>query len=486
MSFGPPPSVYTESTLVVENRRKRRRVLVLGATAAAIAVLCAGVWAVSYDAPADHGPAPAQAPDDIRETVERRPATPEGAIAVTHRAKGVKAGQSLDATGTWATGKTFAKTLGNRITGYRISTDRKTWELGFPGSVCAATPHVTVDGRTAVAFSGEPTENDPSGVAMSGPCNGIAMFDVDTGKRLWHVELPETELVPVSVTMTRGRVIAAWRDGSAAYAMADGKQLWSHKAGSVCGDSGYAGGEALVRLVKCGNAANRRFRVEGTNPRTGKPLWTYDVAPGIKDVRLVSSSPVVIAVTAGDFEISDLISLSDQGKLRASVPVPSQRYVTKCGDGIDVTGPVETCDGVVVGDRQLYVATRGRDHDAGSTQVANEIVAFDLGTGKSVRKFDARAGRPMYPVRMSGDKLIAYRESFSRYAPSAAVSIDPPTGKETLLLLFGTDGMASFDSLDVRYEAGRIFFAATGVDAPPSADADGEGLWLADGFESGG
>ncbi|MEU9473336.1 PQQ-binding-like beta-propeller repeat protein [Streptomyces avermitilis] len=490
MSFGPPPSLSTEPTPAAENRRKRRRLSVFGAAATLLVMLCAGIWALSHDdadTTSDQRPAAAsQAPDDIRETVERRPATPEGAIAVTRRAKGIKAGQNIEATGTWATGEIFAKTLGNRITGFKIATNGEAWRLGFPGAVCAATPHVTVDGRTAVAFSGEATRAGPSGTAMSGPCDEIAMFDIDTGKRLWHVKLPEKELVPATVTMTRGKVIASWRDGSAAYAMADGKLLWSHVAGAVCGDSGYAGGKALVRLVKCGNAANTRFRVEGTNPRTGKSLWTYQVDPGVQDVRLVSSFPVVIAVAAGAPEVTHLISLSDRGTVRASLPVPGQRYVTKCAT--DITGPVETCEAVVVGDRQLYVATQGRDHVAGRAhgQVANEIVAFDLATGKSVRKFDAKVGRPMYPVRMSGDRLIAYRSSVSRYAPSAAVSIDTASGKETLLLLFGTDGMSFFDHLDVRYEHGRIFFAATTIDGPVSKDGEGESAWLADGFETSG
>jgi len=112
--------------------------------------------------------------------------------------------------------------------------------------------------------------------------------------------------------------------------------------------------------------------------------------------------------------ITELISLGDQGTVRSSIPVPGQKYDPKCD--AEMTGPVETCDAVAVGDRRLYVATQGRGFSAGSAhgQVANAIVAFDLATGKSVRKFDAKVGRPMYPVRMSGDRLIAYRESFSR------------------------------------------------------------------------
>ncbi|MER6129158.1 PQQ-binding-like beta-propeller repeat protein [Streptomyces sp. NPDC001795] len=487
MSFGPPPSIYTQSTVEAENRKKRRKLITFAAVATAVAVLCAGVWALSYaagDSPSDRRPVAArQNPDDIRDTVERPPASPEGTTAVDYRTK-LKVNQNLDAWGTWATDKTFAKTLDNRITGFRIGTGQVAWKLAFPGAVCAATRHVTVDGRTAMVFSGEaPQKVDPNDTAPAQSCDQLAMFDIDTGKQLWHVKLPRNGLMGITVTLMKGKVVAAWDAGSAAYAMADGKLLWSHEAQSFCKDSGYAGGKALVRLVTCGSGTNKRFLVQGTNPATGKSEWNYQVAPGVEDVRLVSSSPAVVAVAAGDMYVSDLISLSDRGTHRASISVPHDKYATKCGT--DVTDPIENCEGVVVGNGQLYVATAPREFGtAARGQAANEIVAFDLATGKSLRKFDAKSSRPIYPIRMSGDRLIAYRAAVGD-ALNAAMSIDPATGKQTVLLVFNADSLPLLDDADVRFEHGRIFFAVTTVAGPAGKDGEGDSETVAEGFGTG-
>ncbi|UFQ18415.1 hypothetical protein J2N69_27370 [Streptomyces huasconensis] len=93
-------------------------------------------------------------------------------------------------------------------------------------------------------------------------------------------------------------------------------------------------------------------------------------------------------------------------------------------------------------------------------------------------------GHPMFPLRMSGGKVIAYREAAS--SPSAAVSLDPESGEETILLLFGQASVPEVTALeppDVVYERGRIFLSATGV---ARAEDDGPRLPLMRGFESSG
>ncbi|KKD02843.1 hypothetical protein [Streptomyces sp. WM6386] len=82
MSFGPQPSMYTESTRTADKVRRRLRNRIAGATAAAvIAVLCLGgrlLWHQPDEAPANETTAAQQAPDEVRETTEQVPASPEG------------------------------------------------------------------------------------------------------------------------------------------------------------------------------------------------------------------------------------------------------------------------------------------------------------------------------------------------------------------------------------------------------------------------
>lgn len=184
-----------------------------------------------------------------------------------------------------------------------------------------------------------------------------------------------------------------------------------------------------------------------------------------------------------------MISLDDRGEYRATIPLPDRRYVHNCEETF--SAEVERCSGVVVGERQLYMATKPRDmYEPGLVgKVPNEIVAFDLETGKSGLKFDAKPDRPMYPLRMSGDKVIAYRQGASEL--SSAVRLDPDTGDEDLLLLFseGMDvpSMDMFAELvDIVYERGTIVFGMKEVERRDGEQDDGPEVTVMTGHEGSG
>ncbi|MFJ2166035.1 hypothetical protein [Streptomyces griseofuscus] len=141
MSFGPPPSVYTQSALAADRSRGRRRRRLLGAIAAAVAiVLCVGGGLLWYHSAGDGkgrtDAKPArQSPDEVRDNrlnTERAPVSPEGQTVVRHDedlAKGV----TRHSPGVWATDKIVARAVANRITGYKIGNtldpDNTAWTL---------------------------------------------------------------------------------------------------------------------------------------------------------------------------------------------------------------------------------------------------------------------------------------------------------------------------------------------------------------------
>ncbi|MEU6991430.1 PQQ-binding-like beta-propeller repeat protein [Streptomyces sp. NPDC046465] len=494
MSFGPPPSRFTQSVVAAAEGRKRRTSLVVGVLLALVAALCSGAWALwgSGGEASDAAPASARpSPDAIRETVERTPGTPEGGTVAEYTLKTLKEGEEAPAPGLWATDKIVAKGTANVIRGISVKDAEEEWKIKFRGPLCAVTRHVSVDGRTAVIYSGQgPAKADKKGGtgrdSAAAPCDRVAVFDVDTGRKLWDKKLPgeSAAAMSVNITMTQGTVLTATGQVSVGYDMTTGKRLWSDTRPSDCVDVGFAGGRGLLALVQCGDSTDPEFRIQRIAPRSGKSLWTYKVAPGIQGVRIASSKPPVIAVAAGDIQVTTLIALTDRGKQRSTIRLEDDRYVHGC-DGT-FSSQVELCTGVVVGDRQLYMATKPRDFSPETSRglPSNEVVAFDLSTGNGVRKFAAKPGRPMFPLRMSGDKVIAYREAAN--APSAAVSLDPKSGKEALLLLFGNPEMSEMTALDppdVVYERGRIFLAATRVERPKG---DGPHQLVMRGFESSG
>ncbi|MHC3475406.1 outer membrane protein assembly factor BamB family protein [Streptomyces sp. 7R007] len=472
MSFGPPPSIYTQSTLAADRARKRRRARLLGGVAAVAMVAAAGVggWRLlsggDGTAHDDKAVMAAQAPDEVRETVERDPVSPEGRMVIQHEAKdlaGFTDSNPRYAPGTWATSKILAKGVADRVEGYRIEPgdDETAWTLKLDGHLCATSDHVTADGRTAVLV--QPAKR--KGTSGAGICDEVVFFDIDSGRKLWQAQMPSATssfVTNANLTLTEGVVAVAWGHGSVAYDMDDGKQLWNSTTTSKCEDKGFAGGAALLALEVCGQASDERYEVQKLDPRTGKATWTYRLAAGVQDVFLPSSDPPVLAVAAGDSLVTDLISLDAHGRHLATISLSG--YDPKCDDryfGAGYFGTTENCDGVVVGRTQAYVMSK-ESNEVG--QAADWIVAFDLKTGRSAGKFDGGDLQMVYPLRTSGDDLLIYRESGVDQQPAAVLRWNPRTDRETPLLLFNLPEDEALDfgdpeESDIVYEQGRIFFA---------------------------
>ncbi|WP_282795837.1 PQQ-binding-like beta-propeller repeat protein [Streptomyces sp. CC224B] len=539
MSQGPPRSQFTQSVLAEDSARRQRRTRLLAGTAGLLAlVLCTGGWmlwsATDDEADAQDAKAVQQAPDDIRDTVENVPRSPAGRLIVDYREKefGKRRGAdaSVPAPGTWATDRTLVRGVGDQLKGFTFGTPEEAWSTDLGGPICDTTRHVTADGRTAVLVqerakdgdkgdggkseksgkskgekdsdekkgkkSGKPSKGDkgdkgkgdkkgkgkgergkkrkPTRPEPPATCDRLVFVDLNTGKKLWQAKLPEarTAFAPnTNVTMVRGTVTVAWGDGSVAYDMAGGERLWASTSASACGDAGFAGGRALLALRRCGDGDDRTYRVQKVDPRTGDPEWTYKVDRGIRNVYLVSSEPAVIAVAAGDGDdgrVTGLITLDDRGAYRSTVDMPEGRYMEDCS--VPLFGTVETCHSVAVGRDQLFLATARKGSDA------NGIVSFDLTTGKAVRTFDSRGRGVMYPLEVSGGKLLAFRGSGNGVDPDAVVSLDPETGKERPFLLFGVPegaGPVEPGRADVVVEGGRVFIAPKELRA--AREGDGEG-----------
>jgi len=481
VSFGPPPSPYTQSALTADSERRRRRTKLVGAVAAVlVAVLCVGGWLLMYGTddgtPANSKPTAApQAPDEIRETVERLPRTPEGELVIDYDEEKFTDDETRYAPGTWVTDKIFAKGIKNRLMGFQFGEwDKKAWTLELDGHICATTRHVTADGRTAVVV--QPGKR--KGTKDEGMCDEVVFVDLDTGKKLWTATMPDAKtayVTNINLTMVRGTVAVAWGNGSVAYGMSDGKQLWKSTDVSTCEDNGFAGGRSLLVLLRCGDESKHSYRVQKLDPRTGKPRWTYKLKDGLTGVYMPSSDPPVLAVGAGDYGVTDLITLDDQGRHSATISMRGGRFDPLCGssfDGSQYFGVMENCYGMVVGDGRIFVASKA-DGDIG--QAENWIVAFDAKTGKTLRKFDGRSLQPVWPVKVSGGELLVYRPSSDNIGPAAIVSIDPATGKETPFLFFNLPDdatrMETPEWSDILVEHGRAFFSPR-VLTPSAAHPD--------------
>ncbi|MER6424181.1 PQQ-binding-like beta-propeller repeat protein [Streptomyces sp. NPDC001137] len=493
MSFGPPPPMYAQPAPPAQPPRQKRRPkwpLALIALVLAGALGAGGwlLWGAGDGTKTSNGAATPQGPLDIRETVEKKPASPTGKMAFRFSVDDLSPGEHYQMPGMWATDKILAKGINKTVIGLRIGTDAapgdERWKLPLDGPICGYTRHVTNDHRTAVLFRA----ND-RGNAF---CNHVAFFDLDDGREIWDADFPVSELgdghgmatggdsqdTP-SVTLVHGTVVVTWGGGTDAYRMKDGTRAWETISAGPCQDMGAAGGGALLVRQQCWNdkapadsTDATTYKARKVDPATGKVLWTYSAAKGIRDLNIPSAEPPVLAVQAGGIGISEMIPLDTSGKPRAVIRLQNGTYVGECS--YDDFLNTEDCPTIAVGDGQVFL----RSKDSGELINSNWIIGFDLATGKTTKKFDSGPGSLLYPVRMSGGRLLAVRVTDQHVMPSGLVSLDPHKGTENPYLYFDlpqeADLMTMTDYNDIVVQDGRIFFGVKKVDGP----AKGQPRWV--------
>ncbi|MEU6685641.1 PQQ-binding-like beta-propeller repeat protein [Streptomyces sp. NPDC046832] len=363
---------------------------------------------------------------------EKAPSDPSAKVLFQVPAPEVKNDSTVVVSGSWLTDKAYVKSGIAQIVGYDRDKGSALWKLPLAGPVCQASRHVTDDNLTAVLYQPEmPTKADPSH-----GCSQIALIDLDAGKRLWTKTVKSgDQLVNFDNITLSGKTIAVGSTSGGAAFDVSGKQLWSPKPTDSCYDAGYGGGDKLVAVRKCGPYDQRQLHIQTIDPKSGKVISEYKMTEGIEYASIVSTNPLVVAADVGDSAgdgsgISDFFSIdSKTGKLRTRISAPGEQFAARC-EGIT---RVEACNLLAVGNDRLYLPTE--EHDGtGKYSQTNEIVAFDLATGKQTgQRADAGDGYTISPLRMDGGNLIAYkRPPYDK--GGQVVSIAGGSFKETTLL----------------------------------------------------
>ncbi|MFF9362916.1 outer membrane protein assembly factor BamB family protein [Streptomyces griseoluteus] len=375
--------------------------------------------------------------------------------------------------GSWLSAGVYAKSGIAEITGYDPADGHKKWTLKLPGPICAATEHVTADGRTGIVYQPSmPTRTSRPG------CSQVAGIDVRAGTKLWTKSIGTGEFATTfqNVTVAGKTVAVGGLRGGAAYDIGTGKVLWQPKPGDDCDDVGYGGGTRLVAVRKCGGYGDRTLSIQNVDPTSGKVISEYKMGAGIEYAGIVSTDPLVVGADAGHSAsggsgVSDYFSIDNRtGRLLARIPVSGDTYDGEC----DTITLIEECKGVAAGQGKLYLATK--EHSSGGKSKlsrTNEVVAFDLATGKQTGQ-RAAAGEDytLFPLRMDGGDLIAYKNP-PYDKGGQIVSIDGASFKSTTLMELPADqadralqtGLQPSFS-EYRYSQGKLFMAAPNAAKP--------------------
>ncbi|MEC4015217.1 outer membrane protein assembly factor BamB family protein [Streptomyces sp. H27-D2] len=459
------------------NQKRNRMIIIVSAVVALVLIIGGGVLIVSKDSGSDgkndeskssggttgggggdKGKPGGTTGVPVRETVETKPTISTGKLLFNVPVPALGKKDIIDVGGSWATEKTYAKPTLYGIEGFDVETGKLRWKIPLDGVICGASRSVTEDNQTAITFEAGKRPDAKTGGRE--PCSQIAVLDLDKGKKLWQETMPNADDASgqlADVAISDGVVAAGWGWGSAAYRMSGGEPLWQTSATSKCKDKGFTGGKDLVSVVQCGEMGEEQLRVQKVDPISGKPKWTYDVPPGIERVSVASSSPAVIFVVAGDYKPTDAIAIDEKGEMRSKISLESGKYEPECDSEVD------SCHTVAVGNDTLYMPSKEHEGGGGAFSETNEIVAFNLATGKPKWRSDAGKDRKFTPLRMSGDKIIAYMEP--TYDKGGKVlSLDPANGDQTEYLQFPTSTRdaenklrpSSYTEFPV-YEHGRLF-----------------------------
>ncbi|MER5298077.1 PQQ-binding-like beta-propeller repeat protein [Streptomyces lasiicapitis] len=411
---------------------------------------------------------------------EKAPANTSAKVGFQIPAPEVPKDDIWSVAGSWLTDDTYVKSgfvgkaKDHALIAYDPASGKQKWTIPLAGETCAVSKEVTKEGIAAVVY-----KDAKSTKANKYPdCSEVSAVDLKSGKKLWTENVSNSgSKVEFEEIVISGDTIAAGAGtgGTGAAWDMSGKLLWKPSVGDTCKDAGYAGGDQLVAVRKCGDYSDPKYKIQLLDPKTGKEKWSYPLATGVDNAKIISTNPVVFGQDTEEITASgatDVFSLSNNGKLRARIPLEDGKYSHDC----DVN-KFNSCKAIVVGNDKLYVPTR--QHDAGGSDYGftNEIIAFSLATGKTTgERADAGKDGEMFPLRMDGGNVLAYKGGgYNKGAK--VVSFDGKSMKETTLLETpatesisrAISGMVP-KSNELLYTNGNLFMGKELISKPYSKD----------------
>ncbi|WP_326589971.1 outer membrane protein assembly factor BamB family protein [Streptomyces sp. NBC_01294] len=359
-------------------------------------------------------------------------------------------GAGVTSKGQWIVGDTVAKTIGKTVNGYAVADGKEKWTITLPAEICGMADRTTDDGKTLVMYRGGPSDTDD--------CNQLKMIDLKAGKEGWSKEVTKESdfdmFLDPSLAMTGDTVTVNRLTRATAFRISTGDKLFASPA-EGCVPSAYAAGSGkLIGVATCYDA-DRTVEVQDADPVTGKKTWTHKLPKGWRVTRVYALDPIVLDLANETSKERSIVVLGPDGKKRTSLSGDGN-FSTECSVSHDDS--LQGCATAVVDAGTLYLPT-----EAGIGK-ANEIVAFDLTTGKAKWRVPAGEGRTLVPLKAANGQLIAYRKAETDRG-GEVLSI-PADGSTPTALLRHPSGPAApiestFYSPEVDYVDGRFFISAS-------------------------
>ncbi|MFI1888140.1 outer membrane protein assembly factor BamB family protein [Streptomyces jumonjinensis] len=366
----------------------------------------------------------------------------------------------VDAFGPWVAGDTVVRAMYKQVVGYSAADGRKKWTLPLSTEVCSATLQPSAKGKIVIGVK--------DGLSEKAECLDLRMIDLKTGEVGWKKTLRTGEgfnsLTDFTLTISGNTLGAAGLGNSFGFSMTDGKQLFKGPVRG-CKPFAFAGGPKLLAAAGCptDDWNKPKQRLQEINAATGKAKWTYQTPEGWEIDKVFSVSPVVFSLKQSQEKKWGVVALNEDGTERSRIQGGKDKFQPRCGGTFVVLGEnLEGCTGVAADQDTFYMAT-----ESAKPGGPNEVVAFDLDSGKAKWRSPSGGDSTIMPLRMEGGKVLAYRAP--TWDKGGVLATIAPSGGAPRTLMKFQDATAqaesTFYSPRMVYEDGRFFIASGRVSA---------------------
>ncbi|MFB7612553.1 hypothetical protein [Streptomyces gardneri] len=356
-----------------------------------------------------------------------------------------------DVLGPWIVGDVVVKAMYKSIDGYSLKDGSLKWHVDVPFELCAAPPAPSTGGF--MVFGHNDSAKDGA------KCLGLQQVNLKTGKVGWKKSVPKpTGLFAFSdntLAISGNTVTAAGSSSAYGFSLTDGKQLFK-SATTGCKPFAYAGGSKLIAAMDCpsGSTTKKIQAVGEVNPANGKPKYTFQLEANWEVDKVYSVDPLVVSATQREQKKWTIFALDAKGKLRSQIQGGKDKFAPSCGGSFVIFGKnLQGCTGVTADANTFYMATET------AYGKSNEVVAFDLKTGKAKWRSKAPDEQTMIPLRMDSGQVLVYVDP--SYDKGGAVATIAPTGGAPKILLQHPASTAQVESS--FYDPGFAYGSGTFV-----------------------
>ncbi|MDG4865686.1 PQQ-binding-like beta-propeller repeat protein, partial [Streptomyces sp. T-3] len=375
-------------------------------------------------------------------------------------------GKGAELMDVWVVGDTVVQAGYKAVTAWGVEDGKKKWSVPLDAPVCDTPPTPGTDGKVVVAYE--------SGTETKKRCNQLQMIDLKAGTAGWKKKIEEggsfDSTITLDLSISENTLLVARSLSGTGYSLDDGEELFTLKKDKGCFPGAFASTAGKALVVDSCAATGENEQLKEIDPTSGSVKWRYKTPKGFQVQKVYSVEPLVVSLVNRDKKSWTIQAFKADGQPRSQIDGGKDTFLQRCGMTI-TERELQSCIGMVAADDTFYMATE--EKKSGDYDRSNEVVAFDLDTGKPKWRGKADGTRSLLPLYADGSGLVAYvQPTFQE--PGQTVRFGKSGGKPTVLLKHPKGALSQEKSLallgQTRYIDGRFYSSPSRLSGQDDSD----------------